>query len=471
MRTPFTTRHQDAKPSSRPGERYTPATSPHAIVANASSASLDHLHPGAKFLAMGRALSISASASASTSKPYYSPSPTSPVQPPISSRPNPFNAPSPSLPSTTLPLTQLPSSRFSWGKSSEGVSIRRDDHQSAVPHMPPSGESRSHPASPYYLTQNDKITKEKDEMSSELAPLIIPRISRMRTRRMDPRNVDRRQPLCFINNRLLRWTFYTVLCWLLLGILQSFLVLRRPPWPEGYRPVFTAPDVLPVYQHFQGMHSRQPPLPQDSKFIQLPPSMLGGARELMRYACLPAKGVGAMWTRDKGLEMGPIEYGRYEERLERGGAEYEGVNLHHLCSNASDAIGRVNGAFRDVLFETLIIGPSTAVKEIEPKTLSRFHAHLMGMEELEGLLGSATQQLDQVIYIARHVTKNVRESSMADETSFWKTAVIRDFKAYREIQLLWETKDNMEDLLNIKHNLTVVGSVLEARFDEQIAML
>ncbi|KAJ4168895.1 hypothetical protein NW754_010826 [Fusarium falciforme] len=194
--------------------------------------------------------------------------------------------------------------------------------------------------------------------------------------------------------------------------------------------------------------------------------MLGGARELMRHTCLPAKGVRAMWTRDKGLEMGPIEYGRYEERLERGGAEYEGVNLHHLCANASDAIGRVNGAFRDVLFEALIIGPSTAVKEINPKTLSRFHAHLKGMEELEQLLGSATRQLDHVIYIAHHVTKNLTESSMADETSFWKTAVVRDFKAYREIQLLWETKDKMEDLMNIKHNLTVVGSALEARFEE-----
>jgi hypothetical protein len=29
----------------------------------------------------------------------------------------------------------------------------------------------------------------------------------------------------------------------------------------------------------------------------------------------------------------------------------------------------------------------------------------------------------------------------------------------------------MEDLLNIKHNLAVVGSALEARFEEQIAML
>lgn len=271
MHTPFATRHQDAKPSSRPDKHCTPATSPHRIVANASNTSLDHLHPGSKFLAMGRALSTSPSASASTSKPYYSPSPTSPVQPPISSRPNPFNAPSPSLPSTRLLLTQLPSSRFSWEQSAEGVSVRCDDHQSAVPHMTPSGESRSHPASPDYLTQNDKTTKEKDDMSSGLAPLIISRISRTRTRRMDPRNVDRRQPWCFINNRLLRWTFYAVLCWLLLDILQSFLVLRRPLWPEGYRPVFTAPDVLPVYQRFQGMRSRQPPLPQDSKFIQLPP--------------------------------------------------------------------------------------------------------------------------------------------------------------------------------------------------------
>ncbi|KAJ3460521.1 hypothetical protein MRS44_011388 [Fusarium solani] len=254
-----------------------------------------------------------------------------------------------------LPLQAL----FSWEQSAEGVSVRCDDHQSAVPHMTPSGESRSHPASADYLTQNDKTTKEKDDMSSGLAPLIISRISRTRTRRMDPRNVDRRQPWCFINNRLLRWTFYAVLCWLLLDILQSFLVLRRPLWPEGYRPVFTAPDVLPVYQRFQGMRSQ------------------------------------------------------------RRGAKYEGVNLHHLCANASDAIGHVNGAFRDVLFEALIIGPRIAVEEIDPKTIS-----------------SATQQLDQVIYIARHVTKNVTESSIADETSFWKTAVVRDFEAYREIQLL-----------------------------------
>jgi hypothetical protein len=84
--------------------------------------------------------------------------------------------------------------------------------------------------------------------------------------------------------------------------------------------------------------------------------------------------------------MGPIEYGRYKERLERRGAKYEGVNLHHLCANASDAIGRVNGAFRDVLFEALIIGPRIAVEEIDPKTISRFHAHLKGMEELEQLL-------------------------------------------------------------------------------------
>ncbi|RMJ19485.1 hypothetical protein BHE90_000287 [Fusarium euwallaceae] len=195
--------------------------------------------------------------------------------------------------------------------------------------------------------------------------------------------------------------------------------------------------------------------------------MLGGSRELMRDACLPAKGVGAIWSQDKGLEMDPIEYGHYAERLERGGPKYDGVNLHHLCSDASDAIWRVNGAFRDVLFEALIIGPNIGVEEIDPRTLPRFHGHLKDMEKLQRLLENATQLLDQVIYIARHVTENITESIVADETYSWKTALVRDFKAYREIQLLWETKDRMEDLLGLRHNLTVVESALEILFEEQ----
>ncbi|RSL53763.1 hypothetical protein CEP51_014837 [Fusarium floridanum] len=165
--------------------------------------------------------------------------------------------------------------------------------------------------------------------------------------------------------------------------------------------------------------------------------------------------------------MDPIEYGHYAERLERGGPKYNGVNLHHLCSDTSDAIWRVNGAFRDVLFEALIIGPNIGVEEIDPRTLPRFHEHLKDMEKLQWLLANATQQLDQVIYIARHVTENITESIVADETYSWKTALVRDFKAYREMQLLWETKDRMEDLLGLRHNLTVIESALEILFEEQ----
>lgn len=168
-----------------------------------------------------------------------------------------------------------------------------------------------------------------------------------------------------------------------------------------------------------------------------------------------------MWTQDKGLEMGPIDW-RYEERLERGGAEYEGVNLHHLCASASYAIGRVNRVFRDILSEAYIIDPSTAVKDIDPKTLSTFRAHLEDMEELEQLLESATQQLDQVIYITRDITKNLTKSSIAD---------VHEFEAYKEMQLLWETKHKMVHLLNIKHKLTVISSALEALLKEQVAMM
>lgn len=187
----------------------------------------------------------------------------------------------------------------------------------------------------------------------------------------------------------------------------------------------------------------------------------------MHDACLSAKGVGAIWSRDKGLEMGPIEYEHYEELLARGGPEYDGINLHHLCTGTTDAIWRVNGAFRDVLFEALIIGPSVAVEEIDPRTLQRFHRHLRDMEKLQRLLANATQQLDQVIYIARHVTENITESIVADETYSWNTALVRDFKAYREIQLLRETKDKIGDLLVLRHNLTVVESSLKTLFTEQ----
>ncbi|RSL61001.1 hypothetical protein CEP54_006414 [Fusarium duplospermum] len=165
--------------------------------------------------------------------------------------------------------------------------------------------------------------------------------------------------------------------------------------------------------------------------------------------------------------MDPIEYGHYEEILARGGPEYDGINLHHLCTGTTDAIWRVNGAFRDILFEALIIGPSIAVEEIHPRTLPRFHGHLKDMEKLRRLLPNATQQLDQVIYIARHVTENITESIVTDETNSWKTALVRDFKAYREMQLLRETKDKIGDLLDLRHNLAVIESALEILFAEQ----
>lgn len=103
--------------------------------------------------------------------------------------------------------------------------------------------------------------------------------------------------------------------------------------------------------------------------------------------------------------------------------------------------------------------------------LSRFDANLKGMEELQQLLKYATQNLDQVIYIASHVTKNVAESVMAYETFTWKTALVRDFDAYRKTQLLWETKNKIEDLTEIKNSLTVISSVLETFFEEQKTIL
>ncbi|RSL74775.1 hypothetical protein CEP53_000056 [Fusarium sp. AF-6] len=275
MHTPLTPRHQDAKSSSSPDEQSTAAPSLHAPVANAYGNSLDRLYPGSKFLAMGRKIS----ASASIFKPYYSPSP--PVQPPVSSRPNPFNAPPPSSLSTK-PVPPASSSPECLGqKASDTVSIPCDGHQSAGPYLTPSGESRSHPASTDQLTQNDKIIEQKDDLGSEPSVFFGPRIPRRRTRRV-------------------------------------------------------------------------------------------------------------------------------------------------RCMGLTD-----------------------------------------DMEKLQRLLENATQQLDQVIYIARHVTENITESIVADETYSWKTALVRDFKAYRETQLLWETEDRMEDLLGLRHNLTVIESALEILFEEQ----
>lgn len=193
--------------------------------------SLDLLHPRSKFLAMGRALA------ASTKKSYYPPcSPTSLIQPPISSRPNPFNAPPLSIPSRTLPSLSPPPPMWFWDKASEHLSIPDESYQHMVPPLTALDFRRSFPESPNYLTQNDNInliTEEEDEFSFRLAPLIVPRLSSIHPWRPSPRDVSKRQSGYCTNNWPLQWVFYAVLCWFFIDIAVSSFFFRQPLPPES----------------------------------------------------------------------------------------------------------------------------------------------------------------------------------------------------------------------------------------------
>lgn len=79
-----------------------------------------------------------------------------------------------------------------------------------------------------------------------------------------------------------------------------------------------------------------------------------------------------MWSPDRGLRIDPIEYRRYEERLEAGRIEDSTVNFHHLCSNTGDTVGRVNSAFQDVLLEAIVFDPYITTIKTDLVTLARF---------------------------------------------------------------------------------------------------
>ncbi|RTE69799.1 hypothetical protein BHE90_015818 [Fusarium euwallaceae] len=344
----------------------------------------------------------------------------------------------------------------------------------------------------------------------------------------DKGEIDERQPRHSINNKIILWTGFAVLCYLVLATFISFFHCREKTPAVVYEATqfhseVTVVDVLPVYDRFHQLCLRQAFLPRNSTFFNLPFDTLDtDLLSLIRVTCLPVTGIGTMWNREQGLTMDPVARGLYEERLKQGHPVFDGVDLYQLCSNVSEAVGSAHEYFRRLLWDletratttsrvaleglakkliiresmdgqsptatepsgkpyttgpatpptpdpspllTLAFWKNTIDLEVGPNFHTLMNEKMKEMNEFRQVLRDAIQHIDQVLDISRQVTDDGTDTR---EPPFWKSWWIRPtHQQARRTKLLSETKDSMAFFMSMRHNLTVVASALEEVFIEQ----
>ncbi|KAH7228636.1 hypothetical protein B0J15DRAFT_577353 [Fusarium solani] len=561
MSAPFAPKRRDVMSSSRPGRPFAPGPifrllghhgTPVDLPTHPGTVQLDRAPPGSRFLAMGRPHAASPSGSSPSPTPHsgsYS-RPTTPRQPPVSSRPNPFNdapsspssssssssshprshSPSPSLSPPSSPSSQWHRTgkytilRFHvnpnpglapghrglnvalcfhngyWQSLTEGgddITIHFNDHQRVVPCAGAPYESHTLPSAPNYVIQSSDVNLwvEEDDVfdtglvsSSHLEnqpkqhkPSLIRFQRPVTSTQENVKDVaSKRQPRQPINNKLILWTGYAVLCYLILAILISFSHPRQQPPVTVYEatpfhPEAIVTDVLPVYDRFHQLCLRQALFPRNSTFFNLPLDTLAiGLMFSNRDLCLPVQDIGTMWNPEQGLTMDIMERWDYEKELRKGGPVYDGVDLDELCSNVSKAVDRATTRFLRTIWyleshatdtsriaiEGLAVslmirekmdaqnatstkpsgkpyttGPATpptpdpsplltlailkdiADEEVGPSLHSMMDKTMEEMNEFRKLLKDAIQQIDQVLDISRNVTEHTTDTNHGTGTS------------------------------------------------------
>ncbi|KAI8649491.1 hypothetical protein NCS55_01449100 [Fusarium keratoplasticum] len=328
---------------------------------------------------------------------------------------------------------------------------------------------------------------------------------------------SKRQPQQPINNKLILWTGYALLCYLFLATLISFFHPRQQPLETVYEatpfhPEAIVTDVLPIYDRFHQLCLRQALFPRNSTFFNLP---------------LDTLSVGLMFS----LTMDIMERWDYEKELRKGGPVYDGVDLYEVCSNVSKAVDRATTRFLNTIWylesratatsrtaiEGLAVslmirekmdaqnatstkpsgkpyttGPAapptpdpsplltlaflkdTADQEVGPSLHSMMDKMMEEMNEFRKLLKDAIRKIDQVLDISRNATEHITDTNHGTgtrESLFWKSWWTRNNPETRgkaqKAKLLRKTKDSMGFFINVRHNLTVVASALEEVYNEQ----
>ncbi|KAM0415995.1 hypothetical protein ACHAPT_013050 [Fusarium lateritium] len=358
-------------------------------------------------------------------------------------------------------------------------------------------ESHTPPSAPNYIIQSNEVNLWIED-GDELALSRTPPLSTISRRPVMPLGQDHdrdttnneRQPRRLTNNKLARWALYAVLFYLVVATFVTLLAPRprprpRQPWLEQvYQPTPVQPeaitDVLPVYERYENLCHRQTFYPRNSTFFALPlDTMEAHSMSRLNNACLPAKYIGAMWSREKGLTMDMDEHFYYKKSLEEGGPVYDGIDLWKLCSATDMAMMRASSGFKDVLsslvsrvsqagrvgleslareliyreyhdrdnatwsshfekpYTTGPAAPPTPTPDPSPllslglfkhntlnpergmnlRTMAR--SGLESMNNLRQLLKNATQHLDQVLDITGQIIQDVTVQT-PEEPPFWK---------------------------------------------------
>ncbi|RSL45048.1 hypothetical protein CEP54_014435 [Fusarium duplospermum] len=432
--------------------------------------------------------------------------PTTPRQPPISSRSKTSNVASPPPSSSSLsspsrhlshspPLPPPPSPSSQWHRTGEhtvlrfrvnphpdlapghrglsvalcfhngywrslaggddAITIQFNDHQHVVSHSAFQDDSHPLPSAPNYIIQSSDVNLWVEEDDSVDTEPVSPRHPEFRLRQPMPSvihlqhpaafikqndkdEIDERQPRRPINNKIIPWTGFAVLCYLVLAILISFFHSREQTPAVVYEATrfyseATVVDVLPVYDRFHQLCLRQAFLPRNSTFYNLPFDTLDNhllAR--IRVTCLPVTGIGTIWSREQGLTMDPVARGLYEESLKQSHPIFDGVDLYQLCSNVSETVGSAHQAFRRLLWD--LETRATTTSRVALEGLVR---KLIIRESMDGRSPTSTEPLGKP-YTTGPATPPTPDPSPLLTLAFWKNTI--DLKVGPNFHTLMDEK-------------------------------